>query len=416
MAGPNLPLLAWRNLWRNRRRTVITLVSITMGLFLALFFTSIQDRQFGDMIDVNARNIGGHVMVEHPDYQDAPSLEHSVKGVADLKARIARDPEVLAVTDRIVGQVMLQTAHDSAGTGFIAYDPAQETLETFGVLDAITSGEPFASADDKGIILGQKLAENLNVELGDKVVLTLMDSDGELIVEAARLKAIARTGSPAFDASLCLLPLQTTRDLLSYGPDEATLIGVFLKDGRKTDAVASRLGELPGAVALTWDQVAPELAGFIAMKVGGGIFMEIVIALLVVASIFNTLFMSVLERLREFGIQLAIGYTPAQLFLMVVFESLWLALSGIIAGLAVFAVPYLLMNQYGLDMGGLFGIDPAEQMDVAGVGFSMVIYAGIYPDHLALILVIVFLATLLAGLYPAWRAGRVEPVEVIKLV
>jgi len=416
MAGPNLPLLAWRNLWRNRRRTAITLLSIALGLFIALFFTSLQDRQFADMIDVNARNIGGHVLIQHPDYLDAPSLEHHISGVAALKTRAQADPAVQAATDRIIGEVMLQTAHDSAGTRFIAYDPSQETPDTFGVLDAIEAGGAFESSDQEGLILGSKLADNLNAEIGDKVVLTLLDSDGELIMEAAHLSGIARTGSPGFDASLCLLPLDTTRELLGYGPDEATRIGVFLADSRASDDVAARLGELPGAVALPWDQIAPELSGFIAMKVGGAIFFEIVIALLVVASIFNTLFVSVMERLREFGIQIAIGYSPAQLFAMVVLESLWLALVGLVGGMLLFLPLYLYMNQVGLDLGALFGMDPSEQMDVAGVGFSMTMYAGIYPENLALILFGVFAATLLAGLYPAWRAGRVEPAEVIKLV
>jgi ABC-type lipoprotein release transport system permease subunit len=181
--------------------------------------------------------------------------------------------------------------------------------------------------------------------------------------------------------------------------------------------VRNRLSDELGAgtAVLTWDQVQPELNAFIAMKVGGGRVMIIIIGILIAAGIFNTLFVSVMERLREFGIMLAIGYTQGQLFRLVMWESLWLALVGIIGSIGVTAYPYYAMSRTGIDMTEMYtsGDTPIE---VAGVGFDMILKIGLYPESAVVIALAIVAATMAAGLYPAWKAGRVEPVETIRLV
>ncbi|MCA9571139.1 MAG: FtsX-like permease family protein, partial [Myxococcales bacterium] len=139
----------------------------------------------------------------------------------------------------------------------------------------------------------------------------------------------------------------------------------------------------------------------------------LVIMILVAASIFNTLFVSVLERTREFGILLAIGYSPMQLFRLVVWESGWLGLVGVVAGGVVTAPLYFWLATHPIDVSAMTGTD--EALEVAGVGMPPELRIGIFPENLALIAIFVVGATLLAGLYPAWRAGRVEPVEAINL-
>lgn len=141
--------------------------------------------------------------------------------------------------------------------------------------------------------------------------------------------------------------------------------------------------------------------------------MELIIGLLIVAGIFNTLFVSVMERVREFGIMLAIGWSSAQVFGLVMWESLWLALVGLVLTGAVTWFPYKALAEHGIDMTEVYASQTAE---ISGVGFNMVMKIGIYPESAAVILVSILVATLSAGLYPAWRAGRVPPVESIKLV
>jgi len=415
MGLPQMMRIAWRNLWRNGRRTVLTLISIAFGLFLAVLMTAMQDRNWADMIDLAARLGGGHVTVQHAEFREAPTLDKTVTGAMGIAQRALADPEVTHVAVRVVGQVLLSTASSSRGAAFLAIDPEREGPSTLGVLDALEEGEMFASADDPGIVLGARLAENLGVTLGKKVIYNMTDRDGEIIAGLARVTGIVRTGSPSVDNGLCLLPLNTLREALGYAPTEANQVALFIDDQRRSDDVAARVGpSLDGStVALPWHVSQPELAGFIAMKVGGANFMKILIAILIAAGIFNTLFVSVTERMREFGIMLAIGYSPGDIRGLVMLESLWLGLVGLVVGALLTAGPYLYLNSTGIDMSGLMG---EGSVDIAGIGISTVMRVEIFPVNAVFIAVAALLATVAAGIYPAWKAGRVAPAETIRLV
>jgi ABC-type lipoprotein release transport system permease subunit len=214
---------------------------------------------------------------------------------------------------------------------------------------------------------------------------------------------------------LSLLPIDRVRAVLGYADDEATQIAVFVDDQRKADAIAGRLrAEVePGVAAHPWHEIQRELAAFIALKVGGARFMEALIAVLVAAGIFNTLFVSVMERVREFGILMAIGWSPGRLFGLVVLESAWLGVLGLVGAALITALPYWYLATKGIDASGLMGPDAAE---VSGVAMPATLRVGIFPEHAVVIAVAALVATVLAGLYPAWKAGRVDPVETIKLV
>ncbi|MFT5686583.1 MAG: ABC-type lipoprotein release transport system permease subunit [Myxococcota bacterium] len=415
MTGIKLIALAWRNLWRQRRRTILTLISIAFGGFLAVLMTAMQDQSFADFIDTAARLGAGHVTIQHPDYQDRPVLTNTVTETDDKRSTARTDPDVIQVVDRASGQTMVSTATDSFGAVFIAYDPILETAETFEFADGLTEGVLFDAPDSDGIILGQRLASNLGAELGDKIIFTMTDRTGEIVTDMERVTGLISTGAPSLDAGLVLLPIDTVRRVVGYDPTESTQVAVFLGDGRRSLAAAERLrGELGADVAvLTWDEIQPEIKAFVAMKVGGGRVMEIIIGLLVAAGIFNTMFMSVMERSREFGIMIAIGYTPGQLFALVMAESGLMASLGLLTGVLVTAGPYYYLSTNGLDMSAAYA--ETGNIDIGGVSFDTILHVGIFPENAIAIGVAIVAATLLAGIYPAWKAGRVSPVEAINL-
>lgn len=415
MSGPNVATLAWRNLWRNRRRTLLTMGSIVFGVFLAVVFTAMQDRNWKDMIDLAARLGGGHVSLQHPEYLDTPTLTRTV--VRDEAVATALDGEggrIARSVDRVVGPTMLATAGENFSAAFIAFDPGVEDETTLSILEALDVGEALEPGDAQGVILGHRLASNLGMELGDKVVYTVTDRNGEIVSGLARLRGTLRTNAPTVDGGFCLLPLDTVRDLLGYGDDESTMVAVFLQDQRKSGGVAGRLDRALGetVAAVPWNTSQPQLAAFIALKVGGAVVMEILIAVLVAAGIFNTLFVSVMERLREFGIMLAIGWSPGRLFRLVMMESVWLAALGLVGAFLITLGPYLYLSSTGLDLTAVYG----GTVEVAGVGLDPVLKVGIFPRNAVLIGLFAVVATLASGIYPAWRAGKVQPVETIKVV
>ena len=416
MTGTSLATMAWRNLWRNRRRTLLTLSAIVFGVSLSVLMAAMQDRNWADMIQLAARLGAGHVTLQHPEYLDNPTLSRSVHGTNRLVRRVSAEAYVTRVVERITGFSMLSTARESLGAGFIALSPEDEDEQTLSLLEAIVKGEFFRSASDGGIILGARLASNLGVTLGSKVVYTMTDKDGEIVSALARVSGIVRTGSPSVDGGICLLPIDTVREVIGFAPDEAIQVAAFIDDQRRSDVVVGDLrnGLPEGVAALPWYELQPELAAFIAMKVGGSQVIMILIAVLVAAGIFNTLFVSVMERIREFGIMLAVGFSPGQLFRLVMLESTWLAVVGLLAAAAVTIGPYFYLASSGLDMTVVLG--DAADMEIAGVGFSPIMKVGIYRENVVLIGLSALVAVLLSGIYPAWKAGHADPVQVIRLV
>lgn len=415
MKRTSLWIMAWRNLGRNRRRTVLTLASIAFGVFLAIISMAAQDRNWQEMIDLGARMGGGHVTVQHPEYLDTPSLSRTVTGTGALIEAASGNPEVNRAVDRIAGQLMVSTARESYGAAFIAFDPAAEDATTLSYLEAVSEGGMFAADDATGMVLGAQLAQNLGAEIGDRVVYTATDRGGEIVAGLGRVTGLMRTGAPSIDVGLVLLPIAAARDVLGFAPDEATEVALFIDDHRESEALAARLQEQLGdeAAAIPWFEGRPDLYAFIAMKVGGGVVMVVIIALMVAAGIFNTVFVSVMERLREFGIMMAVGFSPAKLFRLVVYESVWLGVIGLAVAALVTIGPYLYLSRIGIDMGAYLG--DAASTEISGVAMATQLKFGIYPENTVRIVVLAFIAVVLAGIYPAWRAGRVEPVESIRL-
>jgi ABC-type lipoprotein release transport system permease subunit len=394
----------------------LTLSSIVFGVLLAVLFTALQDQNWADTIDLAARLSGGHVTVEHPDYLDSPKLTLTIQDTGRLKETAVRETHVTRVAERISGQVMLSTAADSFGAAFIAIDPEVEDETTLSVLEGLAEGAMFETTSDKGIILGARLADNLGVAMGKRVVYTMTDINGDIVAGLARVSGIIRTRAPGVDGGLCLLPIDAVRELLGYAPGEATQLAVFIDDQRRSDLVAARLNAQVGSVAaaLPWHRTQTELAAMIAMKVGSARFIEVLIAVLVAAGIFNTLFISVMERVREFGIMIAIGFSSGTIFALVMLESLWLALVGLVAALVVTAGPYSYLASTGISLSAIY--DNIENLEIAGVTLPDTMRVGIFPENAAVIAIAAALAIVFSGLYPAWKAGRVEPVETIRLV
>ena len=407
--------MAWRNVWRNRRRTIITLCSIVFGTFLSVLMTGIGDATYGSMIDTAARMGNGHVTVQHPEQHQTPSPKRYVPGALQIASKLRQDPDVTAAIPRITGQLMIAAAAESRGAAFIGIDPGLETADTLLAVKGLKKGAMFQADDENGVVLGAILARQLGVKIGRKVVYTLTDRHGEIFTGLGRVRGLIESGSPGIDAGLCLLPIKAVQKALGYGEDDATLVAVVARDQRLAAPLAQRLrGSVDKAHAVhTWHVTMASLSSFIDMKLSGTAFIEGLLMLLVGAGIFNALLVSVMERRREFGILTALGWSRAQLFGLVMAESAWVALVGLTAAVGVTAFPYYHLSTKGLDMTAAYG---GQNVSVANVAFDPHLYVKMHPESMVFLAAMVLLGTLLAGVIPAWQAGRVDPAEAIKLV
>lgn len=411
----NINQLAWRNIWRRKRRTLITAFSVGFGVMLAVTFTGSGDYTYTNMIDTGASMGMGHVTVEPVGYHLKPTLDKRLAGSDRLRDQIMAMDGIADATVRITGQAMFASAHKSVGGAFIAVDPAFETAANNLLMRSIVKGEMLSNKASRGIVIGSRLAKKLQVKIGKKVVYTTTDVDGEIVSNIARVTGIFTTGENTIDGIMALLPISTVQKTLKYAPDEATVIAVIIKDQRHAESMRDEVAALPeakDAAVLTWKKSQPDLAAVVAFDKAGNYISQFLVGLLIAVGILNTMLMSVLERTREFGIMMAVGMSPKVLFRLVMVESFWLTIVGLILGIIITAPWYYFLYHYGIDFSSAFGND----FSYGGVLVDPVFKARLFKESIMAILGSLFVLALLAGLYPAWRAGRVPPVESLKTI
>ena len=405
--------IAWRNLWRRKRRTLITGISIGFGVMLAVTFTGTGDYGYTNMINTGAIMGLGHVTIEPHGYNQTPSLDKRLRKTGQIRERVLAMPGVNDAIVRIMGQAMFASARKTIGGVFMGIDPAQESPEQNLLIRSLVQGELFSGKDSRGVVVGSKMAEKLNLRIGKKLVYTTTDVSGEIVSEIARVTGIFKTGVNEVDGGMVLLPINSVRTTLHYDAQDATLLAVIINDQRYAERMRDKISLAEGdpqIEVLSWQQTQAALAGLITMDRSGNYISQFLIGLLIAAGILNTLLMSVLERTREFGVMMAVGMSPRTLFMLVVVESLWLAIIGIVIGIIITAPWYAYLYYVGLDFSGAIG----EDYSAGGILVDPLIRIRLYKESIIAILTGVFSLTLLAGLYPAWRAGRIPPVESLK--
>ena len=408
-----LNTLAWRNLWRHKRRTLITASSIAFGVLLAVTFTGAGDYFHTRMIDAGANMGMGHITIAAQDYNRAPSSQKPIKGSNTLQVLIADLPEVTSVVARIQGQAMFASARKSVGGTFIAIDPSQESANNNLFIGSLIEGAMLSQTAGKGIVMGVDLVRKLKLNLGKKVVYTTTDINGDIVSAVARVSGIFRTGVAEVDGGMALLPIQSVQKVLGYASDEVSLMAISLGDQRLSHALRDKMQgqpEFEHVEVLNWQQTQPDLAGMIAVDKSANRISQLMISLLIAAGILNTMLMSVLERSREFGVMMALGMSPRGLFSLVILESFWLAVVGLIIGIIITIPWYLYMAETGIDLTSAYGDD----FSFGGVLLDTVFKIRLFKESIIVILIGLFGLALLSGVYPAWRAGRIPPVESLK--
>lgn len=409
----NLAVLAWRNLWRHKRRTLITASSIAFGVLLAVTFTGAADYFYTRMIDAGANMGMGHITLAAPDFNRAPSSKKFLSDTDKLMQAAKQLDSITKALPRIQSQAMFASARKSVGGLFIAVDPVLENAGKNVFLQAIVEGDLPADTDERGIVLGSELANKLGVELGKKVIYTTTDKNGDIVSDIGRVSGLFRTGANELDGALAILPLAKAQQILGYQHDQVNLIALTLADQRHSVEMQKQLQQMPvfaESEVLNWQQTQPDLAGMIAVDKSGNYISQLLIALLVAAGILNTMLMSVLERVREFGVMIALGMSPKRLFGMVMLESFWLAWLGLIIGIIVTIPWYWYMYTTGIDLSGAYG----DGFSFGGVLIDTTFKLRLFADSIIAILLVLFTLALLAGAYPAWRAGQVPAVESLK--
>jgi ABC-type lipoprotein release transport system permease subunit len=412
--------LAWRNLWRNRRRTFITMAAIAFGYAMLLFVACLMAGLRWQMIQNGTCLVMSQIQIHAPGYYPNRPLQKTLGGrqgtdVGALLASVTADRRIIAAAPRVYGYGLLSAAHRSAGVELMGVVPGKEpkitTLNT-----QIAKGSYLTAQVPKGVVIGDKLASTIGIELGTEIVLLTQAADGSMGNDVYTVVGILHTGLDAVDRGLVLMSLSSLQDLLHLAPARIHEVGIKLNQITAATAVANaletRLGKTLPVRVMAWPELAPELANYVQFNHGVTVVLFFIFFLVAVIGVMNTMLMAVFERTREFGMLMAVGMRPVQVIGLILTEAAGLAVASLALGAAL-GVPLLWYLQvHGLDLGGATG----EVVSVAGVVVGHLWYGR--QDYTAYSQAAVGLAAtaLVSALYPAWRAAQLRPTEAMRKV
>ena len=411
MAGANsLPLgvmtrMAWRNLWRNHRRTLIMLLAIAVGVWAMIFMTALMRGMVDQMIEDGIDSLPGYVQIHHPAYRDDPSVENSLPhpGLALLEA--LQSSEVTGWTTRIRVPAMISSERDSRGVTLLGVDPEGEVALGFDP-ESIVEGRFLQSPDDQGLVIGRKLLDRLETDLGKRVVVMSQDPENNIADRGFRIVGVYKAKLAAMEEMYIYAGRSTVQSLLKLN-DRVSEVAITGQDYRDVD----RLYQLVKNAADEDAQVQPwtELDTYLGLMLGvmdGFVLVWVIVIFLALSfGLVNTLMMAVFERVREFGLMQALGMKPSAIRFQVLMESVMLLVLGLLAG-NLLAVGSILPLQDGIDLSMV-----AEGMEMMGV--SSVLYPALKLQDIVLANVVVIFLGILTSLLPAWRASQYSPVEAI---
>lgn len=397
--------LAFRNLFRNTRRTFLTCLLVSSSLAAMILTDGIMLGMLKVMIDTATETFSGEVQVHRRGFEDTYDVDVYIPDVAPLEEEIARDPRVTGYTSRTVSAAMVSSTSTMSGARIYGIDPGRESSVS-RLKDAIIAGR-YLSGEDGEILIGEELAKLLDAHLGDRIVMTVAAANGgELSQALFRVSGIFRFGMRELDNSLAFISLERSRTMLGI-PRGAHEIAVTFSDpdfAASPDLPLRRLAT-PTIEVQSWKEFMPQISAMIEMVDYSTFIVGLVLFVLASLGVINSMFMSIYERIYEFGVIRAIGTEPGQLVRLIVTEALLIGLLSVVGGLALGGVLSWYFSLHGIPIG---------DYELSGISFANNIRTVLMPRQFTHYPVYVLLLTVAASIYPARFAARIVPSQALQ--
>lgn len=400
--------VSWRNLLRHRRRTLITAVAMGLGIAMCMATIALQDGLYSRMFDLMVTQSIGHVQVHHPDYPAKKRAHDTLP--ATLAEPIRALPEVVSVAPRMYSFALAGGTDTSSGAQLVGVSPSEEASIT-GLDRTVHDGAWLSDDAAMQAVVGVDLAEELAVKPGDELVLVGQDAYGGVANDLFTVVGVARTGQVALDRTGIWMHITDLQTFSSMDDriHELLVVGNDVKQSAALGAAVSALADGDESLVRTWDTVSPQAAQMVTLQEVSAIIVLGIVLTVAALGVLNTMLMSVFERVREFGVLRALGLAPRQLMRLVLTETLLLATLATAIGLVLGG----LLDAYLVYVGVDFSVD-GKGLNYMGVTLDPVIRGMVRPKGIALTVVTVYIVTLLAAIWPALRAARLEPVEAMR--
>jgi putative ABC transport system permease protein len=403
-------MLAWRNVWKNKRRTILTLLTIMVGCAMIIFFRATQDGSYEKMIEDSIAANTGHIQIHEKGFWENMSIDYAFVPGGPLMSYLKGNRDIAATSRRIHAAGLISYKNNTFGTLIQAVEPDQEkkvsTLHT-----TIQPGGRYLSPDDgKKIVIGVTLAKNLDAKVGDTVSMISQGFDGSIAAANVEIVGIFKTLNPRYDQAMILMPMAQAMETFTM-EEYLSSITIRLKNTSDMEKTRDELRALPGSKKLEimgWDEITPELIQAIVMDKLFGYIFYFILFLITAFGVLNTVQMSVFERTRELGIMMAIGTRPRQIVTMVLLESVFISFMGALLGIVVGCAISYYFYIHPFDFS-----DYQKEMEV----FSQV--TTVFPAKLTLPNVVItslltFLFGVLFSIAPARRASKLNPLKAIR--
>ena len=398
--------LSWRNIWRHPARSSVLIAAIVAGLWAGVVAVGLVNGLMLQRIDYLIESEVTHAQIHHPGFLAEGYSWLYIPEHEEIKEWLENDGRVKAFSFRTITDGMLQSPVKTSGVRIRGVDIASE-VNTTTFHENIIDGEYLDSSMPNAVIMGKKLAEDHNMEIGNRVVLTFEDTNNELTSGSFNIVGIFQSASVTYDEQNVFV---RSDDLIQQLSEYTVYheVGMMLShEDVAADVVADLNSNFSGIEAQTWRQLSPELS----MLVELGDFMVILITMIIMIAlafgILNTMLMALFERMREIGMLMSIGMSRLRVFSMIMLESIILTITGAAAGmvLALFSINYFSGTGLNLEM---FAEGAAQ------LGWDHIIYPVLTPMEYVTILIVVVLITLIASMYPALKGIQINPLEAAK--
>lgn len=400
-------ILAWRNLWRNKRRTLLSVSSVFFALLLAIITRSLQNGSYDYMIDSAVRMYTGYLQIHGKNYLGERSLESSIDYNESLLAKIESQNSIRIAVPRLENFMLVSSGNLTKVGSIIGIDPKKEDKMS-SLKSKVISGE-YIEEDDDALLISEGLARLLDVEIGDSIILYGQGIYGTTAAGIFPIKGIVKFSLPELNNRMVYLPLKLSQQLLSL-ENKVTSISILLTNPKKLDTVQKNLKKIlrNNYEIMTWEEMMPELVQIIQLDSVSGIIMLAILYIIITFGIFGTLMMMTAERTREFGILISIGMKKTRLIIITAIESLLISLLGILSSLLVTIPMILYFNKNPIRLKGnleeislKYGVEPI-------LPFNKDIDLFINQTIVVLIIGIV------CALYPLLYIRKLNPVQALR--
>jgi len=406
---PSIWLIAWRNLWRNPRRTGLALAAIGLSVMLVLIYDGVLRWEAGWMVDTITGPMVGHVQAHAPEWRRTRAMDRTLRGVSGTLAAVRADPAVAGVDARIYAPALAALGEEGFGVVVIGVDVVEASRPS-RLLQGVT-----APPRDGEVLVGSLLAAQMGVKRGDRVAVVGQAVDGSLANDLFAVAGLVQTSVDMVNRQALIMPIRAAQQLFAM-PDEAHELVIYARDPGQPKALADRMSQLAPLAkeeVLDWQRAEPGLTELVRLVEIMWVFVLLLVFVAAAAGVANTSLMSTFERTHEFGMLLALGTAPSRIVVMIALESLALGAAGALLGTAAGGALVAWAYRSGVDFATLTGGGPTN-LSAFGMNFSMVIHPWLAPIDIVRVVVAVIVTSLVASIWPAVRAARLQPAHALR--